>query len=81
MDHIGDEWRYREVETVTEEDGTKLFELEDSVSNTEYFLAAKIGDRQAYSQASHYHYRTEKERWRIYAFTDRPAYRPPPAEA
>ncbi|MCZ6598259.1 MAG: MG2 domain-containing protein, partial [Planctomycetota bacterium] len=72
----GNEWRYREVEGVTGEDGTKLFELKRSVSNTEYFLAAKIGDRQAYSQASHYHYRTEKDRWRVYAFTDRPAYRP-----
>ncbi|MDB6022442.1 MAG: Large extracellular alpha-helical protein, partial [Pedosphaera sp.] len=47
-------------------------------NNEEIFVGAKLNDRQAFSIGNAYYYnnRNPGDNWRIYAFTDRPAYRP-----
>ena len=42
----------------------------------EVFAAAVANDRQAFASVNTYGYRGDIQSWRIYAYTDRPAYRP-----
>ncbi|MGH8022645.1 MAG: MG2 domain-containing protein, partial [Limisphaerales bacterium] len=41
-----------------------------------FYAAARSGNRQAFATENNYGYDDASARWRIYAFTDRPAYRP-----
>lgn len=71
------QWESRAQDKVTDKDGLAVFELTRTPnSNNELFASAIAGDRQAFSPGSAYWYREPHESWRIYAFTDRPAYRP-----
>jgi len=76
--HVGNNaWEARSQDKVTDKDGLAVFELTRTPnSNNELFAAAVLGDKQAFSPGSAYWYREPHESWRIYAFTDRPAYRP-----
>jgi|GEM_PF-180921 len=76
--HVGNNrWEARSQDKVTDKDGLAVFEVTRVVNNSvEVFAAAKLGDKQAFSPGNSYSYRDPSESWRIYAFTDRPAYRP-----
>lgn len=73
----GSKWHVREQTKETGADGIAVFDLEKRHnSNVELFASAMREDRQAFSGGNSYWYGRESEPWKIYAFTDRPAYRP-----
>jgi len=67
-------WRLRTARTG--EDGIATFRLSRTSNNLDLFAAAALGDHEAFSAGSNYHYGRAQDTWRIYAFTDRAAYRP-----
>ncbi len=69
-------WIWRHLSARTDEDGMALFTLSDTSSNLDLFVAAAAEDHQALSFGSTYPYRQAWDDWRVYAFTDRGAYRP-----
>jgi uncharacterized protein YfaS (alpha-2-macroglobulin family) len=73
----GNRWQARESEKEVNADGIVVFDLGERANRgLELFAAAKSADRQAFSTGNSYWNRAEFERWKIYAFADRPAYRP-----
>ncbi|HKG96555.1 MAG TPA: MG2 domain-containing protein, partial [Pyrinomonadaceae bacterium] len=71
-----DKWRWRRVRQTTDADGLARFALRNgSESSRNLFATGISGDRQAFATGSSY-VRSDNDGWRIYAFTDRPAYRP-----
>ncbi len=75
--HDGSKWLTREQTKETGADGIAVFELATRPhNNVELFASASAKDRQAFSPGNTYWNRNEAESWKIYAFTDRPAYRP-----
>jgi uncharacterized protein YfaS (alpha-2-macroglobulin family) len=70
-------WSTREQSKDTGADGIAVFDLATRQNyNLEVFASAITKDRQAFSPGNSYWQRGESESWKIYAFTDRPAYRP-----
>ena len=69
-------WRSRTAEGLTAADGTVLFEREKYSGNSSFFLAAAIGDRQAFATGSGYWPYSQDGTWKVYGHSDRPAYRP-----
>jgi uncharacterized protein YfaS (alpha-2-macroglobulin family) len=75
--HDGKRWQTREAEKTADKDGIAVFELSRPANNNlELFASAILKDRQAFSTGNSYWNGRQEEPWRIYAFTDRPAYRP-----
>jgi alpha-2-macroglobulin len=76
--HVGNnKWEARAQDKATDKDGLAVFSISRPANNSvEIFAAAKLSDKQAFSPGNAYSYRDPHESWRIYAFTDRPAYRP-----
>lgn len=72
----GQRWIWRENTQKTNQDGISVFDLTDTSNHVELFVSAAAGDRQAFSVGDGYKPARQEELWRIYAFTDRPAYRP-----
>ncbi|HYV12381.1 MAG TPA: alpha-2-macroglobulin family protein [Pyrinomonadaceae bacterium] len=74
--YLNGRWRWRRVRQTTDASGLARFQLRsNSDNNRSLYATAAINDRQAF--ASGYAYTTTRNQgWRIYAFTDRPAYRP-----
>ena len=73
----GDQWQAREQSKTADKDGIAVFELDASGRRSvEIFASAIRADRQAFSPGNSYWYHRDAESWKIYAFTDRPAYRP-----
>ncbi|MFO1514229.1 MAG: MG2 domain-containing protein [Verrucomicrobiota bacterium] len=71
------QWRTREQTKETGMDGIAVFELEKKQQNgVQLFASAIRGDRQAFSPGNSYWNGNNFEQWKIYAYTDRPAYRP-----
>jgi len=70
-------WLFREWTGKTDADGLVVFEQPVERSRDEWFAAADLDGKQAFacSRFPWYSARSD-EIWRIYAFTDRPAYRP-----
>ena len=68
-------WRWRTAQQKTNADGLAQFFLSDVVTSHNVFATAVSNDRQAYA-AGHGYRQPVAQDWRIYAFTDRPAYRP-----
>lgn len=72
----GSQWNWQQLTGATGADGTALFDLPGNRYQEELFASLRTGERQAFSlgyksstwQASH--------DWKLYTFTDRPAYRP-----
>ncbi|HYM00982.1 MAG TPA: MG2 domain-containing protein, partial [Blastocatellia bacterium] len=61
----------------TNQDGIANFAItSDSGYTPELFATAKTADRQAFSSSYSRYYNPNAQSWRIYAYTDRPAYRP-----
>ncbi len=72
------QWRTREQTKETGADGIAVFELEQRAQGGghQLFASAIREDRQAFSPGNSSWYGNGSEPWKIYAFTDRPAYRP-----
>ncbi len=69
-------WVWRHLSARTGEDGIATFTLTRTSNNLDLFVAAALDDHQAFSAGSSYQYQRAQDTWRIYAFTDRAAYRP-----
>jgi len=70
-------WQAREQSKEAGADGIAVFDLADRTrNNTTLFASAIKNDRQAFSTGYGNSYGQNEEPWKIYAFTDRPAYRP-----
>ncbi len=74
--YLGDGWHWRRLRQTSDRDGLAIFKLRTIESNRTLFASAAGNDRQAFSAGSFYSNSGEAQPWRIYAFTDRPAYRP-----
>ncbi|HKY27238.1 MAG TPA: alpha-2-macroglobulin family protein [Pyrinomonadaceae bacterium] len=69
-------WRWRRHRQTTNKDGLAVFNLSGRSNHRNLFAAASSNERQAFSLGYSYARHAEPHQWRIYAFTDRPAYRP-----
>lgn len=74
--YLDNEWVGREHTQFTNQDGIAVFDLATAPSYGGLFACANLNDRQAFSLSYRPVPHRERESWRIYAFTDRPAYRP-----
>jgi alpha-2-macroglobulin len=65
-------------EKTADKDGLAVFELPRESGSGEVLIFGGVGARQAFASAypGHYSSREDADYWRIYAVTDRPAYRP-----
>ncbi len=71
------QWLWQEYARETDENGLCVFDLTTrNRNNVELFVGAAMNDRQAFSLGNSYYHHRGDQPWRIYAFTDRPAYRP-----
>jgi hypothetical protein len=68
-------WRWRRVRKTTNADGLAQFSLSEIAGSRNVFATAEGNDRQAFA-GGHSYRQPDSQDWRIYAFTDRPAYRP-----
>jgi uncharacterized protein YfaS (alpha-2-macroglobulin family) len=69
---------WREISKSTNDEGIAVFDLAETrpAQNQEIYAVAAANDRQAFTQGYSYSSQRDQQPWRIYAFTDRPAYRP-----
>ncbi|HEY6399972.1 MAG TPA: MG2 domain-containing protein, partial [Blastocatellia bacterium] len=67
---------WRETVRETNQDGIALFDLIDAQRNGRLIAVAAVDNRQAFSYGNGQNYNRDQQPWRIFAFTDRPAYRP-----
>ena len=75
--HDGGTWQAKQTEKPLNNEGIAVFDLSRPANNSlELFASALSSDRQAFSVGNSYWNRGASEPWKIYAFTDRPAYRP-----
>ncbi|MBO0721455.1 MAG: alpha-2-macroglobulin, partial [Blastocatellia bacterium] len=72
----GKEYFWRESTKFTDREGMASFDLIDSSNNIQLIAVAESDNRQAFSNGSSYGNYREQQPWSIYAYTDRPAYRP-----
>ncbi|MDB6016531.1 MAG: Large extracellular alpha-helical protein [Pedosphaera sp.] len=72
------QWHWREASKKTNPDGIAVFDLLNDSNNEWLFVSAIRKDRQTFAVTDAYHYNNngQDQPWKIYAFTDRPAYRP-----
>ena len=68
-------WHWRKLRQTTNSDGLAPFTLRSTASYRNLLVTAENNNRQAFSTA-YAGGSSGREAWRIYAFTDRPAYRP-----
>ncbi len=71
-------WLVRQHSGETDTNGIIVFSLNTDMrrNSRELVVSAIKDDRQAFAIGNSYWYQRESEPWKIYAFTDRPAYRP-----
>ena len=72
---LNNRWRWRRLRQTTDASGLARFSLRSNSENRNLFATATINERQAFSAGNAYT-TVQNDGWRIYAFTDRPAYRP-----
>ncbi|MDX6306016.1 MAG: alpha-2-macroglobulin [Blastocatellia bacterium] len=72
----GDKWHWRKQRQTTNKDGLAPFAMKGTSNSHNLFASATSGERQAFSNGYANNYGRGDQPWRIYAFTDRPAYRP-----
>src|SRR6266850_1872524 len=68
-------WHWRKLRQTTSSDGLAPFTLRSTANYRNLLVTAENNNRQAFSTA-YAGGSSGREAWRIYAFTDRPAYRP-----
>jgi alpha-2-macroglobulin len=71
----GNKWRWRRLRQTTNADGLSHFTLRSRSQSSNLFVTAVTNDRQAFA-TNYSSARSPEDGWKIYAFTDRPAYRP-----
>jgi hypothetical protein len=71
-----DKWIWVESTKETNQEGLSVFDLRDHQHSLQIFVSAIAHGRQAFSIGYNNLYSQSLDPWRIYAFTDRPAYRP-----
>ncbi len=69
-------WTWKHVEASTGEDGTALVALPGNDGSQDWFAAIQKGERQAFVTGNGSGWRGPDQGWKLFAFTDRPAYRP-----
>ncbi|VAX29589.1 hypothetical protein MNBD_NITROSPINAE05-1129, partial [hydrothermal vent metagenome] len=74
--YTGKKWVWKHHSAKTNKQGLAVFSLKDSRHNGELFASASSDDRQAFSRGTSQRYFSNKGQWKLYVFTDRPAYRP-----
>ena len=74
--YTNDKWHWRKQLQSTNKDGLAPFAIKNTSDSHSLFAAAVSGERQAFSNGYANSYYRNDQAWRIYAFTDRPAYRP-----
>ncbi len=80
--YTNDKWHSRRLAQTTNNDGLAQFQLRNTSSNRNLYAAASSAgasdhqDRQAFAAGYAGGNNEGGDAWRIYAFTDRPAYRP-----
>ena len=75
--HDGHDWQWRTMEKTADSQGLAVLDLSGQGGRgAEIFVAAIKGDRQAFSLGNSPSAPALDQLWRIYAVTDRPAYRP-----
>jgi alpha-2-macroglobulin len=72
----GDRDVWHDFQLVTDADGLARFPLRGNERARELFVAARSGSSQAFAVGYHYGGSYDHQGWRVYAITDRPAYRP-----
>ena len=68
-------WKTKDIAAETDENGLAIFKLQGKDSRN-VLVTASLKDKQAFASGHSYHHRNAEGTWKIYAFTDRPAYRP-----
>ncbi|MBL8206278.1 MAG: alpha-2-macroglobulin [Blastocatellia bacterium] len=76
QDYENNQTIWRTFTQQTNQEGIAMIDLRKNQNSSQLFVAASLNNRQAFSQGYSYDYNRNDERWKIYAFTDRPAYRP-----
>ena len=74
--YANEKWHWRKLRQTTNQDGLAPFALKGTSNSHSLFAAAVSGERQAFSNGNANANDRADQAWRIYAFTDRPAYRP-----
>jgi alpha-2-macroglobulin len=74
--NVSGDYVWREHTKRTGPDGMALFDVSQAGSSVDILASASRADRQAFANGQSRRPPTEDQPWRIYAFTDRPAYRP-----
>jgi uncharacterized protein YfaS (alpha-2-macroglobulin family) len=74
--YTNEKWHWRKQLQTTNKDGLAPFAMKNTSNSHNLFASAVSGDRQAFSNGYANSYNRDDQAWRIYAFTDRPAYRP-----
>ena len=70
------QWHWRDASKKTDGDGIAVFDLARSAGGEQIFAGAMVTNRQAFATAGSYWGNQPGQEWKIYATTDRPAYRP-----
>jgi len=73
--YVENKWHWRRLRQTTNSDGLAQFTLKNIPGSGTLYVTGAANDRQAFAAGQSYNNR-EGRSWRIYAFTDRPAYRP-----
>ena len=73
--YSGGVWSWRRLRQTTDADGLAHFALQNKSDSRSVFATAISNERQAFAM-SYVPGASSNDGWRIYAFTDRPAYRP-----
>ena len=74
--YLNDKWHWRKTRLTTNSDGLAPFNLKNGENSRNIFVSAASGDRQSFAGGYANGDSRNGEAWKIYAFTDRPAYRP-----
>lgn len=70
------QWRWTKHAAVADEAGLARIDLQGGASQSVLLGAVKAGDHQAFAQESTYAGPHSEDSWKIYAFANKPAYRP-----
>jgi uncharacterized protein YfaS (alpha-2-macroglobulin family) len=74
--YTGRKWVWDDHTAQTNKDGLAIFELESERNNSELFVGAALKNQQAFVSGYNRRYQHERDSWKLYVNTDRPAYRP-----
>ena len=74
--HRNSRWNWERHDARTDRDGLVDFDLPSDGGSRQIFAVARHEDHQAFAMGENWHHSPDSDAWRIYVFTDRPAYRP-----